>query len=720
MKSSNLKSVGIIVLIAFVMFSVTCLLQNICSSVNFTFNSTEITDWAFVSGVKDEQIRADNVIFKQATKQAAVMGESSKPYTHLYYSFDASDVQRNLVIKTNHAPIRAEINSNVIYDNGYKKSEIAGNCFNEIVIPASGTAQTVHIYMYSPLEFRFSAAESINQYVLNMPMLFGLMFFVVGVIFLLMAIIMKSGEIMKAVMISVGTLGFGVFVCIFALQNTSSLLSAPVWYNVGMAMSIAVAAFGYFNIMLLINCRRKVTKIILAALAVIAAAAIFVPFGVFFRVLMFVCALVQCVLTFFILVETESAGPFQLKGSKLLKVALVYLAMLDIFSAFSTAFGFADVSESVLIIGVAVMNVILFTYFMKYVTVSKMIEEQRSIEADYFSEFCSHTSDLVAMLYAAHSPGEFISVFCREIVPIVKSSKEIEVSDSGICYCAALGKDGVYTLVESENTDEQPDFAAIGENIGKENCVIGSSYIGVKFSSGTHECAAAYIGNIAIPFESGFKNYISALCSASQAVFMNNTLESDLVSVEEKLFVNLSKIVETRSDETSHHLSNVSLMTKIICRQLGYSEEESDLIATASMTHDIGKVAIPDAVLNKKGIYTPEERKTMKKHTNYGYNILSVSSGRFFEIAALIAKEHHENYDGSGYMGMKGEEIDRYARIVKVVDTFDALVSKRCYKRAWDVEEAVDYINEKSGSEFDPEIVEAFNACKDEMISVRE
>ncbi|MGN0114391.1 MAG: HD-GYP domain-containing protein, partial [Acutalibacteraceae bacterium] len=215
------------------------------------------------------------------------------------------------------------------------------------------------------------------------------------------------------------------------------------------------------------------------------------------------------------------------------------------------------------------------------------------------------------------------------------------------------------------------------------------------------------------------RNYFAALCNSSQAVFVNNNLESELNSVEEKLFINLAKIVETRSNETSRHLNNVGLMTQIICSQLGYSDSESRLIATASMTHDIGKVAVPDAVLNKKGVYTSEERATMKKHTVYGYNILSVSNGRFFDIAAKIAKEHHENYDGSGYLGIKGEQIDRYARIVRVVDTFDALVSERCYKHAWSVEEAVSYINERSGIEFDPEIVEAFNVCKDDMISVR-
>lgn len=720
LNNKRLKSVGMILLIAFVMFSVTYLLQSLGSSLNLSGDSSQITDWAFVSGVKDEQISADNIIFKQAKKNAPVSVDSSKPYTHLYYSFDASDIQRNLVIKTNHAPMKAEINSNVIYNNGYKTSKIVGNSFNEIVIPASATAQTVHIYMYSPMDFEFSATLSENRYLLNIPVLLGLLIIGVGIVFLLSAIGMGSEEIIKAAMISVGMMFFGVYVTVYALESTSMILASSMWYNVSVALSIIAAAFCYFNIIFLANIRSNASKALLAALPVIAAAEIFVPFGVFFKVLMFICALVQCALAALIFIEIESAGPFRIKGEKIIKVAVAYLAIINVFNTLSTVFPFSSISPLLLIIGITVMYIIIYTYFVRKVTVSKIIDEQREKENDDFSKFCSDMSDLVAKLYNTHTSDEFITVFCREIIPIIKNSKEIAVLDDGICYSSVLEKEGEYTLLESVNTDEQPDFSQIDEEIGKGNCIIGNSYIGVKFSSGTNECAAAYIGNIAIPFESGFKNYISALCSASQVLFLNNNLESELVSVEERLFINLSKIVETRSDETSHHLSNVSLMTEIICKQLGYSDTESKLIATASMTHDIGKVAIPDAVLKKRGIYTPEERKIMRKHTGYGYNILSVSNGRFFEIAAIIAKQHHENYDGSGYYGIKGEEINRYARIVKVVDTFDALVSKRCYKKPWNVKDAVEYINENSGTEFDPEIVNAFNACIDEMISVRE
>lgn len=717
--SAKIKNIGMILLIALTMFSATYLVQSLVSSVNLGADSVEIYDWAFVSGIKDEQVRAENAVFKQATKNAPVKASRLRPYTHLYYSFDASKNQRSLMIYTNYAPMKAEIGADVIYDNGYKKLQTVGNCYNEIIIPASDSAQTVHIYMYSPLEFKFSAKVSENRVLLNIPLLFGFMIVGVGIVFLITAICFKGDEVIKAVMISIGNLVFGLYVCVYALQSTSMYLNAQYWYNIGVALSIFVSAFCYFNIMFLAGTKRTVTKALLGAMAIIAAVLIFVPYGVWFKALIFVCAVVQCVLAASIFIENEESDKFKIIGERLIKTLIAYFVIVNVFCELSKVFGFAGISENVLVIGVSVMNILLYIYFMKYAVVPSMTEGKKEIETEYFSGFCRDTSDLMANLYNVNSHEEFIGEFCRNIVPIIKRNRDVAVTGEDICYCTALGSDGKYTQIDSVNSDETPDFAAMAANIGKGECIIGSSYIGVRFTSGTHESAAAYIGNIAVPFESSFKNYFAALCSASQAVFMNNNLESELNSVEEKLYINLAKIVETRSDETSHHLNNVGLMTRIICKQLGYSDSDAKLIATASMTHDIGKVAIPDAVLNKKGVYTNEERLTMQKHTVYGYNILSVSNGRFFEIAAKIAKEHHENYDGSGYLGIKGNEIDRYARIVRVVDTFDALVSERCYKHAWSADEAVKYINEKSGTEFDPEIVDAFNVCKDDMISAR-
>jgi putative two-component system response regulator len=153
----------------------------------------------------------------------------------------------------------------------------------------------------------------------------------------------------------------------------------------------------------------------------------------------------------------------------------------------------------------------------------------------------------------------------------------------------------------------------------------------------------------------------------------------------------------------------------LIARELGLSEDEQQLLLEAAPMHDIGKVGIADKVLLKPGRLTPEEFDVMKQHAMFGYELLSGSSSKLLQAGAEIAKGHHEKYDGTGYPdGIKGEDIPIFSRIVAVADVFDALTSERPYKKAWDVEAAVDFLNNGAGTHFDPACVKAFlNAWED-------
>ncbi len=130
----------------------------------------------------------------------------------------------------------------------------------------------------------------------------------------------------------------------------------------------------------------------------------------------------------------------------------------------------------------------------------------------------------------------------------------------------------------------------------------------------------------------------------------------------------------------------------------------------STILHDVGKIHIPDSILRKQGSFTDEERKEIEKHSLYGKLILG--TGRFFQMAADIALWHHENWDGTGYPdGLKGEAIPICARIVRLADTYDAMVTKRPYKQPWTDREAYDEIVNHSGTYFDPAVVEAFMLC---------
>ena len=170
----------------------------------------------------------------------------------------------------------------------------------------------------------------------------------------------------------------------------------------------------------------------------------------------------------------------------------------------------------------------------------------------------------------------------------------------------------------------------------------------------------------------------------------------------------LSEIIESQSEHTGTHVKRVALYTDIICRGLGISEEESWKISQASKMHDVGKIIVPLEILEKAGKLTPEEFEIVKKHTDYGKKMLENSPGELMQLGAVIAYEHHERWDGTGYHGLKGEEIHPAARCVALADVFDALVSKRPYKEAWSLEKVREEIKAQRGKQFAPEVVDVF------------
>ena len=183
----------------------------------------------------------------------------------------------------------------------------------------------------------------------------------------------------------------------------------------------------------------------------------------------------------------------------------------------------------------------------------------------------------------------------------------------------------------------------------------------------------------------------------------------------------LSEAVEQRSKETGAHVKRISYICRFLALKYGLSEMEADAIQLASPLHDVGKVAIPDAVLNKKGKHTPEEWEIMKTHASIGQEMLGKSDRKILKLGAIIAGQHHEKWDGSGYpSGLKGMEIDVAARICALADVYDALGSHRCYKKAWDIDDIIEFIQAQSGTHFEPRLVELFNENISELKKIRE
>jgi len=177
---------------------------------------------------------------------------------------------------------------------------------------------------------------------------------------------------------------------------------------------------------------------------------------------------------------------------------------------------------------------------------------------------------------------------------------------------------------------------------------------------------------------------------------------------ENYLIYAFSEISETKSKETGEHIKRVAEYMKVLGKASGFDDDYCEKLGSAAMMHDIGKLMIPEEILDKPSRLTDDEYQIMKNHVLYGEALLADCPGQIMRLAATMAKEHHERWDGKGYLGMKGEEIAYVSRMIAVCDVFDALTADRSYKKGWLIEDAYDEIVKGSGKQFDPKVVRLF------------
>ena len=200
----------------------------------------------------------------------------------------------------------------------------------------------------------------------------------------------------------------------------------------------------------------------------------------------------------------------------------------------------------------------------------------------------------------------------------------------------------------------------------------------------------------------------------------NERILSELEKNQKEMIFVLTEMIESVSDETGKHIKRVSEYSRLLAHyHSSISEEEANIIYDAAPMHDIGKMSIPHDILHKEGPLTEEEFEIMKTHTVRAHKYLKVSDRKIIQAADAIAYQHHEKWNGKGYpQGLKEEEIHIYARIVAIADVFDALTHKRVYKEAWKLPEAIEYVVDHSGTQFDPLLIGIFQDHIDEFIAI--
>jgi response regulator RpfG family c-di-GMP phosphodiesterase len=202
--------------------------------------------------------------------------------------------------------------------------------------------------------------------------------------------------------------------------------------------------------------------------------------------------------------------------------------------------------------------------------------------------------------------------------------------------------------------------------------------------------------------------------------FENLRLREEVEETQRELVYRLGGAVETRSKETGGHVRRVAEMSRLLAKLAGLSDRDATVLKHASPMHDVGKIGISDAILNKSGGLTEDEWQAMKRHTVIGYELFQGTEQEILRMGGRIALEHHEKWDGTGYPNQKKhEDIHIAARITTLVDVFDALLSKRVYKEAWPLQRVVDHIRAETGRHFDPHLVDLMLSNLESFTAIR-
>ncbi|WP_462157793.1 DUF3369 domain-containing protein [Pseudoalteromonas sp. GB56] len=326
-------------------------------------------------------------------------------------------------------------------------------------------------------------------------------------------------------------------------------------------------------------------------------------------------------------------------------------------------------------------------------------------------------------LFSVHSLENFIQGVMQQLTSLLGSVEEAMYATTLVASTPQNNGKQAHELVvfagrgEFEQCEGKPlkevlndeQYAACSQALSEQGIVYKDNYLFAHCLSKYNNNAMLYMSGVPKELTATQRNLIEIFTQNVQIAFENVQLQSEIENTQQELVWRLSEALEQRSNETGNHVRRVSHICYELAQGYGLSEQEMDLVRDASPLHDVGKVGIPDAILHKPGKLDDDEWVVMRSHAQRGYNILANSKRPLVEAGAIIAKEHHEWWDGSGYPdGKKGEQIHIYGRIVALADVYDALRHKRCYKEEWGVDEVVAEIKRLSGVQFDPKLVEVF------------
>jgi response regulator RpfG family c-di-GMP phosphodiesterase len=296
----------------------------------------------------------------------------------------------------------------------------------------------------------------------------------------------------------------------------------------------------------------------------------------------------------------------------------------------------------------------------------------------------------------------------RDALVIGASGVAASLTDGGLRVSAGTGS---YQASEGALADAVLDaeaMAHVQRAIASRSFEVGERQFAAYFSTRLHSEHVVYLSSDT-NFSPADARLIELFCRNVAIAFENLTLNQELLDSQRQLIILLSTGIEERSKLLRNHVRRVSEYAKLLGRLLGLSEEEVECLGVAAAMHDLGKIGIPDAILDKPGRLDDTEREIMETHVLRGQRMLEGQKGHLLKTAELVVGGHHERWDGGGYpRGLAGTGTHLFARITGLADVFDALSSRRVYKEPWTPERIAEYLREERGRQFEPKLVDLF------------
>ena len=697
--------------VALVVFVMTVAVYFVADYVASSYPSENtLSGWSYLytekaGAVPEGELRVFN-------SQNPILTESAVKKSNLYLTktIEPENTGKTLVLVTDYSPVKIRLNGKDIYDNQFKTEEYVGNCYNAIYLEPSTHDQQIDVFMKLPFSVRFEAyLKSGGDPAFDFPLgfYFGAGLLAAGLIamavFGVLSIVKR--RFYRSILISGLGAYIGLAVVMYLLPESTYLLNLPIWLRLS---DIPVQMTFLITLAFLNRMFKKHGK---SGIAIGLAALISIGLMMlsFTALMVKISSIVMCVLCLVAVLFVAQHALAQLERrtqyATPVFVMCIFYALMILFAGILLINRFRvmyiyTVAVSTFVVGCVLEYIYIHDY--RFAQKNSGFREQSvryGDSVDLISVFIRN------MLSCSDQDAFYHTVVTELSELLTKYNSE----NADVDYCIAVKENGAYNEVISKGVTGC-QYRVIEDNFLKNdrNYIFSETYFEYVLKNGDDIGCIIHFENIKNGLDTFFISMLEATFCGLETTYENMFVQSDKRDIN-IIFEELAENAELDNGCSVEHLENICKYTRELCLRMGFDKEKAEHIATASKLHDLGKIAVPKHIIEKQGRLSEEEQIIIGSHTDFGYTILSAfADDPLISTAAVIARYHHEHYDGTGKNALKGKDIPIEARIVTVCDVYDALVSERSYKKAWTKEAASEYIAEQTGKLFDPKISKAF------------